>query len=195
MFRQFSRDSFSQFGSAHTGYLYEEPQTDKKRWLLPLVVVLSAGAFAYYIGIFTSTQMAREIQTMDLQQAPKPLVQKAVIGADAPEIIVPQSVLPPSLKIVKVNSKFSPKARSLPDSSKIATKKTEANSASDSLEENNVPFQPAEDYVEGQEAENLPALQAPETDEIKTPLPEVATPANISVSKEDTPLTPLPESN
>ena len=173
--------------------IYEESKPQLWcRILVPIFVVICAGAAAYYIGQSTSTQMTTEIQKMDVREAQTSLLQKSVIGDDEPEIMVSSPLPTPAQQVILVqnNDEQSHKAAKPSDSQKKAP------SAVSPFDDNSIPFRPAEDYTPGVEHENLPNLpnvQAPDNGEIKTPLPDLQAPREATNS--ETSPVPVPESS
>ncbi len=159
MSRQFSQES-----------LYDDPTPPLWRWLLPIFIVLCAGVAAYYWGTFAGERMAGQIQNMDLTQADTALVERTVIGENAPEIMIPNATMAPSPIIVET----SPGAVKLVKPHRSTASQPKPTPIPNPIEDNSIPFRPAEDYPPGVEQPNRPDDTAPlpnEKPEKPSPIP------------------------
>ena len=136
MSRQFSQES-----------LYDDPAPPLWRRLLPIFIVLCAGAAAYYWGTSAGERMAGQIQNTDLAQADTALVERAVIGENAPEIMMPNATPAPAPIIVET----SPGAVKSVKPRRTTDSKPKPTPVPNPFEDNSIPFRPAEDYPPGVE--------------------------------------------
>src|SRR5688572_21796506 len=102
MQRQFSQQSFSQVKAA-PGYLHDETPSPLWRRFVPVLVVVSIAAAACYGGLSAGKKMAGDLAQLDIVQADPQLTQRATIGADAPDLMMPQPTFaPPALTVVSL---------------------------------------------------------------------------------------------
>lgn len=107
--------------------------------------------------------MANQIQDMNSAQANAPEVERAVIGADAPEIMMPNATLAPLPSIVTSKSVGKPGIKHTANSSS----KPKPTPVSNPFEDNSIPFRPAEDYPPGVER----PIEQPKQPDDDAPLP------------------------
>ena len=202
MQRQFSQPTFSPAPNA-SGYLYEEIKSPLWRRILPIGIVLVIGAAACYGGLNAGKKMAGEVTRLDTVQADPQLTQRVTIGADSPDLMMPQPTFaPPTVPtvIAVVQPKPVHRATRRANNSRAAQKP-----AFDPFSDNSIPFRPAEDYAPEATHEKQGNLNAespdivPTVDQVKpteTPSTENSEPGVASVqeqvSESESPASPVP---
>jgi hypothetical protein len=141
------------------GFPCEEPETSIFRRLLPPFIVLCAGAMALSLGVFVRSHMIENVGGMNLSKANPSLLQKTVINDDGSELMVPQAPLPPQYVVVPVKVVPVKKVKKVNVAPQASTGPA-AQPPQSPLQDETIPFQPAEDFPPGVE-QNHPAAAEP----------------------------------
>jgi hypothetical protein len=176
MQRQFSQHSFSPATDV-SSYLYEAPRPPLWRRLAPLVVVLGVGAATCFLGLSTGKKMADQVTELDTVQADPQLTQKVTIGADNPDLMMPQPTFAPPTMVAVAQPKRIPRGVQRAGAARSASKP-----AFDPFKDNTIPFQPAEDYAPEAEIERTAGRVESQTTEVKTDAIETSENAGLKTS-------------
>ncbi len=133
MSRPFSQESF-----------YEEAKPHFWRKLVPVAIVLCAGAIAYCVGTSTETHLTQRISPINGPHS-APTVERVVIGQDDLEIMAPSPTLPPPISFTVLQAPAPQVKRTVP------VTKPKSEPVVNPLQDNTIPFRPAEEYPPGLE--------------------------------------------
>lgn len=143
----------SNFAATSSGYLYEEPTPPFWRRLLPFAIVLAVGGAACYGGLHVGKKMAGEVTQLDTVTADPQLTQRVTIGADNPDLMMPQPTFAPPKFVVVTQTKPMRRAQSAIKPTRLASQPK-----FDPFSDNTIPFRPAEDYAPGMEHEKQESI-------------------------------------